>query len=329
MKIAEIRQGFSYQRVFPKNYSEKDVSRFTDIRICNVDAFFIEKLSKVKAVQYYLFSGIRILEDFCIPIQRRGQIKIWKQWIKLQFFSQFKIEEAIWVSDFWSKNYFHWVLECLPRILAVRKYGINAPLLLPSHIYEAPYVKSSLEDFGIETITYNFKQTVLVRTLYLPSHDSPCSFDPFFIKNVVKKFTEIDQQIIQMPFRKIFISRKDAVKRRILNEFDLIPILKDSGFEVIQMEKLSFRQQRELMRETRTLFSIHGAGLTNLIFLSQASKVIELHPDTDRYNSCFYHLAASLDIDYYYCFEESDHLNPQEANILVDLGRIRNLLSSC
>ncbi|MDI1323154.1 MAG: glycosyltransferase family 61 protein [Algoriphagus sp.] len=328
MEVFEIKKEYTYVRELPVNILEYDLPRFLTIRQCNVSRGYIEYVNDAKVCQYYLFKGMHALEDFCLPIQLRGKHKVLKHFIKLQFFPLVKIEEAIWISDLWSKNYFHWILECLPRILASRKLGINSPLLLPEYIYFTPYIQESLNDLKIDTITFDFKKTVSVKSLYLPSHDSPCAFDPNYLWDLIQSFQNIDCLKFRPPFRKVYISRKNALKRKVSNEQELIPILEEEGFEVVQMEKLTFKQQRKLMSETKVLLSIHGAGLANLIFLPKQSKVVELLPDVDRYNSCFYHLASALRKEYYYSFEKADHPNPQEANIFVDLKKLKKILNT-
>lgn len=319
MEIIEIRKGYQYIRELPVNFKSEDAFRFDPIRECTVSRAFIERVDSAKICQYYIFSKGKLLEDFCLPIQLRGKQNVVKQWLKLHLFPKIRVEEAIWVIDLWSKNYFHWILECLPRIMALRSAGIFAPILMPEQLYNIHYIRDSLADLNIETITFNFRQTVLVKRLIVASHDSPCAFDKYYLKNVRDAYQIIDQVKPKPDTRKIYISRQDALKRKVANEEELISFLLGAGFECIQMEKLSFKEQRELMRETSVLLSIHGAGLANMIFMQEGSKVIELHPEGDRYNSCFYHLASAVRLDYYYSFEQGDHPNPQEANITVDV----------
>ena len=323
----ELRKSFCYPRALPLNFHQRDEFRFTPISECEVSAAFLQSFQNVKVCQYYLFSGTTLLEDYCLPIQKRGKVNTWKQWVKLQLFPEFSVDTALWVTDTWSKNYFHWILECLPRILAIRKLGINSPILLPEHIYNASYVQDSIRDFGLEAITFNFRQTVRVKELLLPSHDSPCAFDPEYLNLVVQGYQKLDSPKESLVNRKVYITRRGALKRKIDNEEELIPFLEKRGFELVQMESLSFRQQRELMRETKVLLSLHGAGLANMIFMPKDSIIIELHPDVERYNSCFYHLASALGIKYCYSFEKGDHPNPQEANIKVDLANLQSLLN--
>lgn len=328
MEKREIRKGYQYFRDLPVNYKSEDAFRFDSILLCSVSKAFSDRLNEVKVCQYYIFSGTRLIEDFCLPIQKRGKIQVWKQWLKLKIFPETKIQEAIWITDTWSKNYFHWILECLPRLFALRNQGVKSPLLIPEHIYNAHYVKESLSDLGIEVFPFNFKQTIKVDSLFVASHDSPCAFDPSYINGVILRFQELDLPEKKLANRRIYISRRDAFKRKVENELELLPLLTRFGFEVLQMEKLNFKEQRELMRETQVLMSIHGAGLANLIFMPEGSKVIELHPDVERYNSCFYHLAAAIGRYYFYSFEQSNHTNPQEANITVDLKKLETLLNS-
>lgn len=326
MEIFQIRNSFSYERAEPLNYEMKDKDRFDPIKICQVSGASLHRKNDLKITQYYIFSGSYMLEDFCLPIQKRGKINTWKQWVKLHLFPQMAVNEAIWVTDIWSRNYFHWILECLPRILAVGSIGIKAPILLPEYIYSASYVQDSLRDFKLDVLTFNFRQAVKVSTLYLPTHDFPCAFDPKYLNSVIDGYWEIDKGKPIEGYRKIYISRSGAGKRKVKNEDALLPVLNDAGFEILQMENLSFKQQRELMRETRVLVSIHGAGLANMIFMPKGSNVVELHPAVDRYNSCFYHLATALNLNYFYSFEQGDHPNPQEANIEVDIINFKTLV---
>ncbi len=326
MKYNTFRNEYSYLRNLPKNYADIDFERFESIVKCNVSQASIVEIDYAKVVQYYIFSGSRLLEDLCLPIQLRGKQKPLKQLMKFYLYPKTNLQEAIWVIDIWSKNYFHWILECFPRILALKKTGINAPLLIPNHLYQVKYIRESLDDLGIQVIPFNFRQSFIVEKLYTVTHDAPCAFDITYLQELKKFFLKVDGSSVINKGRKIYVSRRDATKRRIVNEAELEPLLLERGFEIIQMEKLSFKQQRILMMESKVLVSSHGAGFTNMLFMPSGAVIIELHPDTVRYNSCFYHLASALGLEYYYNFEETDDPNPQQANLTVDLERFSKML---
>ncbi|MGB3556543.1 MAG: glycosyltransferase family 61 protein [Jannaschia sp.] len=82
--------------------------------------------------------------------------------------------------------------------------------------------------------------------------------------------------------RRLYISRGDAAKRRLLNEAELLPILENEGFEILTLECMPVAQQLALFREALVIVAPHGAGLTNMIW-SDRPTIIELLP-ADRWN---------------------------------------------
>ena len=76
------------------------------------------------------------------------------------------------------------------------------------------------------------------------------------------------------PYRKIFITRKGAENRNITNEEQLLIALK--GWETINLNKLSIKEQVKTFAEATHVLSPHGAGLTNLLWCKENTKVIEI-----------------------------------------------------
>ena len=66
--------------------------------------------------------------------------------------------------------------------------------------------------------------------------------------------------------RRIYISRRKAAMRRVVNEVEVEPILKEQGFEIVMCEELSLREQAGLFAEANVICGPHGAGLTNMIY---------------------------------------------------------------
>jgi capsular polysaccharide biosynthesis protein len=75
----------------------------------------------------------------------------------------------------------------------------------------------------------------------------------------------------------IYISRKKAGVRRVINEDDVISSLQKSGFKDYCLEDLSFQEQIELFYDARIVVGPHGAGFTNLLF-SKNVAVLEMFP---------------------------------------------------
>lgn len=96
---------------------------------------------------------------------------------------------------------------------------------------------------------------------------------------------------------KIYISRSDVTWRKISNEGAVIGRLEKAGFTTIVASKMSFLQQVEYFRNATHVVSVHGAGLSNIVFCPEGAKVLEIfHP---RYGTWAYALLATqLGLDY-------------------------------
>ena len=78
----------------------------------------------------------------------------------------------------------------------------------------------------------------------------------------------------------IIIKRKD---RNISNYDELLNLFKSKKIELkeVYFEDMSFDEQMEISNESEIMIGVHGAGLTNLMFMKQESIVIEIDPLTD------------------------------------------------
>jgi capsular polysaccharide biosynthesis protein len=75
---------------------------------------------------------------------------------------------------------------------------------------------------------------------------------------------------------RLYISRKKANVRRIVNEDEIIQALLPYGFQPVCLEDLSVQAQAELFHRAEIIIGPHGAGLTNLIFCSPQAHIIEI-----------------------------------------------------
>jgi capsular polysaccharide biosynthesis protein len=76
---------------------------------------------------------------------------------------------------------------------------------------------------------------------------------------------------------KVYISRKDATRRKCTNEFHLIEELKKKNYKIIEMTKLPIESQVNIFRSSEIVIGIHGAGLAFNIFSSE-NLLIEIIP---------------------------------------------------
>ena len=76
--------------------------------------------------------------------------------------------DVFWITDTWSKNYFHWMTDALPRLFTIREKIKNETLLLPGSYSRLEYVRSSLKPFFIREVQYlheTFRYKKLISTV--------------------------------------------------------------------------------------------------------------------------------------------------------------------
>lgn len=91
---------------------------------------------------------------------------------------------------------------------------------------------------------------------------------------------------------RIYISRRHATTRQVLNEDDIIPGLKNRGFKVCMLEQMTFEGQIDLFAGAECVVGPHGAGLANILF-SRSTSVLELFGST-TIRAHYYYLSKAL-----------------------------------
>ena len=76
-------------------------------------------------------------------------------------------------------------------------------------------------------------------------------------------------------------------------------VLSNYGFEYVECDELSVRQQIDIFQHAGYVIGIHGAGLTNIIFRQDRPlKVLEIF-SADYWNPCYYWLCVQYGFDYF------------------------------
>ena len=235
---------------------------------------------------------------------------------------QFKKEYLATIASTGNTGYYHWIFECLPRLK-----------LLEDVIDEIDYliVPDNLKRFHLESLNLlGFPEEKLLKikdgthllceNLFVPSplpsvSKWSCDFlrDSFIPEDVAE------------PHRLIYISRKDALYRKIVNEEEVEDYLREIGFEIVQMSELTFLEQVEICAEARIVVGPHGAGLSNTVFCLNA-KILEIF--SPSYVGGFWMLANQLGNEYYYLLGEDAPGNspPPWRDFEVDMGTFKSIL---
>lgn len=77
--------------------------------------------------------------------------------------------------------------------------------------------------------------------------------------------------------RRVFVSRRDASMRQLLNEDEVAALLARHGFETVAAARLGFGAQARLFGEAEWVVGGTGSGLSNVVFAPPGTTVVELH----------------------------------------------------
>ena len=186
------------------------------------------------------------------------------------------------------RNYYHFLLEKLPEHLAALGAAVEAfgrlTLLLPAtdHPLDAVLVSEARRRFPelpVRRVRTSEKlrceAVVFHRVQRLSIFPSPASRRLLSLSVEAMRQTQQVFPATERP-RRVFVSRADARKRRLLNEDEVFARLERFGFERVMPGRLPLADQVALFSGAQIIAGPHGAGLTNLIFMPEGGAVVEV-----------------------------------------------------
>ncbi len=205
--------------------------------------------------------------------------------------------------------YFHWMLDILPRWELLRKQNCNFDeidyFVVDNRL---PFQRETLNLLQIpesKQININKSHHIQATNLIVPSFPASVAWMPKwtceFLKHHFLKSEYIENTDSQ---QRIYITRNLAKSRRILNEDEILNLLKSYGFTMVVLESMSVLEQAALFSQTEIIISPHGSGLTNLVFCQPGTKVIELFAPNYVYH-CYWWISNLVGLDYYYLLGET------------------------
>ena len=225
-------------------------------------------------------------------------------------------------------NYYHWTIEVLPKLLFYRNAGIE-PDYFFTH-YKHAFQKQMLMLFGISAdrvipaTSYEHIQAerlLVPSQLHMPMHRRSAEFLNSTALAAIEGFSTNAS-----PTKKIYISRKRCKYRRIINEDELTGPLTESGFQCVVMEDLSILDQILLFQQAEIVVGSHGAGLSNLAFAPESTRIVEIGTPF-RLNPCMYHVACARGQAYSMYLGEPVDPGYEESNISVDVDSLMDVVS--
>ncbi len=235
--------------------------------------------------------------------------------------------------------YFHWMLDILPRLELLHRSEIEIAgidkFLISSRF---PFQKEALNILGIadtKILETDKHPHIQATKLVVPSFPGSIAWMPKwaceFLRNTFldEKATEGAEEI-----ERLYISRSKAENRRIINEEEVISLLSKFGFKSLTLESMSLREQAALLANAKVIVAPHGGGLTNTVFCSPGTKVIEIFSPYYVY-PCYWLISNIVGLEYYYLLGEATEgfylhklLYPSSRieDIFVNLDKLLNIM---
>ncbi len=199
------------------------------------------------------------------------------------------LKEVVALGTAWPFNYFHFYRDFLPKILLLEEAHIDSalPVIVPDELFDQPFFQEAIQSERLSRWRF-----VSPRGRFIKSKNVVfCSSQQFFRMDRSQTpeeellarcsegvtFLERPADVLALlgldegvpsgtAERRIFLTRGSGRGRTLSNYEEIEPLLRERGFETIDSEGLTLREQAQLFRECRYLIGIHGAGLTNIIY---------------------------------------------------------------
>ena len=247
--------------------------------------------------------------------------------------------------------YFHWMVDILPRIEILHRWGVNLEEIdwFLVNSCQQPFQRETLKALGIpeyKIIESDRHPYIQAKHLIVPSFSGYLGWLSTqgleFLRRVFSR-----EQSSKLPEssawesknthpERIYISRNKCSYRRVINEEQVIDFLSGFGFVPVLLESMTLNEQIALFASAKVIIAPHGSGLTNIIFCSPGTKVIELtSPNYIRHY--YWAIGQQLNLEHYYVTGENFecypirqlmYQNPLTEDILVNLKDLKIMLGN-
>jgi len=226
--------------------------------------------------------------------------------------------EAVLLTMPWHHNFYHWMIEILPRVMLIDqvKELQHLKLIVPD---SAPgFIRESLAWAGCAHRVEFLNQGVhRFDRLHIPSRLSrTADVSPLAID-------WLNRRLPSAPVtgrRRLYITRSDARNRFVNNEDEVMATLGDHGFEKVTLSGLPLQQQIDLFREAEFIVGSHGAGFAHLAFAQPGTRFIEFF-EQGHFNRCFYQIAGVRKLNYGFLVGQ-----PRGFGFDVDAKQLRDVM---
>ena len=177
-------------------------------------------------------------------------------------------------------NYYHFLHDVLPRIGVLEQSTIAAPdrWYVP---VGTRFQRELLELIGIgpdQRVDADEHRHVRAGVLVVPGLPATTEKNAPWVGEFLRARL-LDPALAEAPRRRVYITRGPSRNNRsVVNDAEVLGLLTERGFELVDPGELSVREQIETFATASVVVATHGAALANLVFAAFGTTVIELFP---------------------------------------------------
>jgi hypothetical protein len=218
-------------------------------------------------------------------------------------------------------NYWHFHMEFIFRALFIKE--LFPEIIIFTTEFKFEWQKDLLEIYGLTKGDFNYIDNSLIKYLrvdslyfpYFPNFNINNHTSPFAIKLLKRNIRLNNSNDVN---KRIYVTRKNARYRKLINEDLLINYLKDYGFKVVDCDKMTVYEQYKMFSQSIFIIAIHGPALMNCIVSKNAYVVEIFNPDWPIY--AYPYVVGASDRYNIFFAKSIDNFNPpQSANISIDI----------
>ncbi|MEG4939278.1 tetratricopeptide repeat protein [Microcoleus sp. F4-D5] len=232
--------------------------------------------------------------------------------------------------------YFHWMFDVMTRFDILQRSGLIETIdKFVVNACDYSYQTDTLDTLGIsqnKILNSGGNLHITTDQLIVPSisYDGSGAVAKWKCEFLKQTFLNKQQPRNTEYSERIYISRQKASYRQILNEEEVIKYLEKFGFRTVKLETMSVAEQASCLAAAKVVVAPHGGGLTNLVFCSPGTKVIEIFSPL-YVPHCYWTISNLCGLEHYYLLgdlvDDGTQTKPLHKNMRLDLDSLEKLLT--
>ena len=212
-----------------------------------------------------------------------------------------EIEAGLMLFGFQSRQYGHWLLEFVPRMLCFNDPACPSgfPLCVDDGMPETHRQIIALMDtrdrpiVTLPPVATRFRKLGLAPVpAFFPFDTRPGLpiYDAIWPQDILAAVRDrilarlaAEGVDLRPTGRRILLSRRGFTQRQLVNEAEIVETLRPHGFEVVQPEQLSFAEQVQMYHAADIIVGSASSALINCIFCRPGARVVALAHESPEF----------------------------------------------